>query len=74
MNVVAEIAIFLHTYTDLIEMENLSQIHKVLQCLIEMCVGNIDNQLVILDKLVIEPLNRILQLPALQTDQADKVL
>ncbi len=55
---------FLHTYTGYLASENLGQINKILQSLIEMCVGNIDNQLVILDKLVIEPLNRILQLPA----------
>ena len=54
---------FLHTYTGYLASENLGQINKILQSLIEMCVGNIENQIVILDKLVMEPLNRILQLP-----------
>ncbi len=63
MNVVAEVANFLHTYTGYLTSENLGQINRILQSLIEMCVGNIDNQLVILDKLIVEPLNRLLQLP-----------
>lgn len=60
---VAEVTAFLHTYTSDIGRENMGQIHRILQSLIEMCVGNVHNQQVIYDKLVIEPLNRLLQLP-----------
>ena len=63
MNFVAEIADLLLTYTnDMSHGEDLEQIHQILQALIEMCVGNFENQHDIL-KLVIEPINRILQLP-----------
>ena len=54
---------FLHTYSGDLTHNNLDQIHEILQSLIEMCVGNIKNQQVIFDKLVMDPLNRILQLP-----------
>ena len=63
MNVVAEVTSFLHTYASYLSSENLGHINKVLQSLIEMCVGNIKNQQVVLDKLIVEPLNRILQIP-----------
>ena len=62
MNIVAAVAEFLQTYTDEICAENYAQIEKVLQALIEMCVGNPPNQHVILEKQVIDPINRILQL------------
>ena len=62
MNFVAEIADLLLTYTnDMSHDEDLEQIHQILQALIEMCVGNFENQHDIL-KLVIEPINGILQL------------
>ena len=61
---VAEVAMFLHTYAgDLTQDENFSQVHQILQSLIEMSVGNVQNKQVIFDKLVVDPLNRILQLP-----------
>lgn len=63
VNVVAEVTTFLHTYTAGFNRENMGQIARILQALIEMCVGNVQNQQVIFDKLIIDPLNRILQLP-----------
>ena len=63
MNFVAEIADLLLTYTnDMSHGEDLEQIHQILQALIQMCVGNFENQRVVF-KLVIEPINRIFQLP-----------
>ena len=63
MNIVAEVADLLNTYTiDMSHSEDLKQVHQILQALIEMCVGNFENQHVIF-KQVVEPINRILQLP-----------
>ena len=63
MNIVAEVADLLNTYTiDMSHSEDLKQVHQILQALIEMCVGNFENQRVIF-KQVVEPINRILQLP-----------
>ena len=69
MNVVAEVAEFLQTFTKNISPENYKQIKEVLQALIEVCVGNADNQQVVLDKQVVEPINRILQLGKLHAGQ-----
>ncbi|XP_019851941.1 PREDICTED: inositol 1,4,5-trisphosphate receptor type 3-like [Amphimedon queenslandica] len=63
INVVAEVTAFLHAYTADFSQGNLAQISQILQALVEMCVGNVENQQVIYDKLVLDPLNRILQLP-----------
>ena len=41
---------------------DLRQINQILQTLIEMCVGNPKNQQVIFDAVIIEPLNRLLEL------------
>lgn len=54
---------FLHAYTADLSQGNLHEISQILQALIEMCVGSVENQQVIYDKLVVDPLNRILQLP-----------
>ena len=63
MNIVAEVADLLNTYTiDMSHSEDLKQVHQILQALIEMCVGNFENQHVIF-KQVVEPINRILLLP-----------
>ena len=62
VNIVAAVAEFLQTYTDEICAESYAQIKEVLQALIEMCVGNPPNQHVILEKQVVDPINRILQL------------
>lgn len=63
VNVVAEVTAFLHAYTADLSQGNLHEISQILQALIEMCVGSVENQQVIYDKLVVDPLNRILQLP-----------
>ena len=54
VNIVAEVAEFLQTYTNGICAENYDQIKEVLQALIEMCVGNPPNQHVILEKQVVD--------------------
>ena len=59
---VAEVTTFLHTYTSDLTRDHLGQIHQIIQALIEMSVGNVQNQKVIFDKLIVDPLNRILQL------------
>ena len=59
---VAEVAEFLQTYTNDMSSENFKQISEVLQALIEMCVGNAANQQVILDKHVVDSINRIMGL------------
>ncbi|XP_019861438.1 PREDICTED: uncharacterized protein LOC100634093 isoform X2 [Amphimedon queenslandica] len=61
-NVVAEVVAFLHTFTADMSRNNFEQIGAILQSLVEMCVGNIKNQQIAFDKLVLDPLNRILQL------------
>lgn len=58
----AEVVSFLHTFTNYSTMSSLKQISQIFQSLIEMCVGNIKNQQIVFDKLVMDPLNRILQL------------
>ena len=62
MNIVAEVAELLQTYTIGMCAENYEQIKAVLQALIELCVGNPPNQDVILEKQVVHPINMILQL------------
>ena len=63
VNFVAEVANLLLTYTnDMRVDEGLEQIHHILQALIEMCVGNLKNQQIVF-KLIIEPINKILELP-----------
>ena len=63
-NVVAEVATFLQTFTRELIGSDWRQINQILQALIEMCVGNPKNQLVIFDAVrVVEPLNRLLELP-----------
>ena len=64
MNVIAECCDLLQTYTtDISRSENLEELHHILQSLIETCVGNFQNQKVIFYKHVIEPIDRILQIP-----------
>lgn len=60
VNVVAEVANFLHTFTT--DGSDFIQINQIVQTLIEMCVGNPKNQQMIFDAVVVEPLNRILEL------------
>ena len=60
-DMVAAAAALLQTYTANISSENYEIVHKILQTLIEMCVGNSTNQLVILDKQVVDSINHLLQ-------------
>ena len=69
-NVVGEVVSFLHTFTADRSKSNLKQISQILQSLIEMCVGNIENQEIVFDRLIMDPLNRILQL-SLTHDNSD---
>ena len=65
INVVADVAVFLQTYTNQnypMCPDNYNQIKEVLQALTEMCVGNAKNQQVILNKHVVDSINRILLL------------
>ena len=59
---VAAAAALLQTYTANISSENYEIVHKILQTLIELCVGNSTNQLVILDHQVVESINHLLQM------------
>lgn len=58
---VAAVAVFLQTHTINFSTENTELVQKILQTLIEMCVGNTTNQLVILDHHVIDSINTLLQ-------------
>ena len=67
INVVGEVALFLqHFYTN-INSDTMELVHLILQTLIEMCVGNYPNQVVIYNRQIIEALNHILAI-----DIADK--
>ena len=70
VNVVAEVAEFLQAYTKGLSPDNYEQIKEVFQALIEVCVGNPENQQVVLDKQAVEPINVILGL----TRTAEKVV
>ena len=59
---VAAAAAILQTYTANMSSENYEIVHKILQTLIELCVGNSTNQLVILDHQVVESINHLLQM------------
>ena len=64
VNVISECCELLHTYTaDLSRNQNLEELHHILQSLIETCVGNFENQKVIFYRQVIEPIDKILQIP-----------
>ena len=61
---ISEICELLQTYTNnLTRNENLEEIYHILQSLIETCVGNFKNQKVIFYKQVMEPIDKILQIP-----------
>ena len=59
---VAAVADLLQTYANSDCSDNYEIIHKILQTLIEMCVGNPTNQLVILDHQIIESINHLLHI------------
>ena len=53
-------------------MSSLKQISQIFQSLIEMCVGNIENQQIVFDRLVMDPLNRMLQLSFSEQNNQDE--
>ncbi len=60
INVVGEVALFLqHFYSD-INAETMELVHLILQTLIEMCVGNYPNQVVLHNRQIVEALNHIM--------------
>ena len=62
VNVVGEVALFIqHFYQD-INAQTMELVHLILQTLIEMCVGNYPNQLVIFNRQILEVLNHIFRL------------
>lgn len=73
MNIVAEVAEFLQTYTNDLRSENYDPIKEVLQALTEVCVGNAPNQHVILDKHVVDCINRILELETVEQVKTVKI-
>lgn len=68
INVVGEVALFLqHFYTN-INNDTMELVHLILQTLIEMCVGNYPNQVVIYNRQIIEALNHILAIDIADRD------
>ena len=62
IDLVGGVASFLqHFYHDINE-ETVELVHLILQTLIEMCVGNYSNQLVIFNQQILEALNSIFQI------------
>ena len=62
VNVVGEVALFIQHFSHDINSETMDLVHLILQTLIEMCVGNYPNQLVIYNRQIIESLNHIFAL------------
>ena len=62
VNVVAEVAVFLQTFSLDVDRETMDLVHLTLQTLIEMCVGNYPNQQIIYHRQIIEALNYIFAL------------
>lgn len=62
VNVVGEVALFIQNFSLDINSETMDLVHLILQTLIEMCVGNYPNQLVIYNRQIIEALNHIFTL------------
>ena len=62
VNVVGEVALFIQNFSLGINSETMDLVHLILQTLIEMCVGNYPNQLVIYNRQIIEALNHIFTL------------
>ena len=59
VNVVGEVALFIQSFSLNINRETMDLVHLILQTLIEMCVGNYPNLLVIYNRHIIEALNHI---------------
>lgn len=62
VNVVGEVALFIQNFTLDLCSETIELVHLILQTLIEMCVGNYPNQVVIYSRQIIGSLNYILAL------------
>lgn len=62
VNVVGEVALFIQNFSLTVDSETMDLLHLILQTLIEMCVGNYPNQLVIYNRQIIESLNHIFTL------------
>ena len=62
VNVVGEVALFIQNFSHDINSETMDLVHLILQTLIETCVGNYPNQLVIYNRQIIESLNHIFDL------------
>ena len=60
INMVAEVADFLQYFYHDLNAEIVDLVYLMLQTLIEMCVGNYDNQIIIFNKQIITTINRIL--------------
>ena len=60
INMVAEVADFLQYFYHDLNAEIVDLVYLMLQTLIEMCVGNYDNQVIIFNKQIITTINRIL--------------
>ena len=59
VNVVGEVALFIQNFSLDVNSKTMDLVHLILQTLIEMCVGNYPNQLVIYNRQIIEALNHI---------------
>ncbi len=71
INVVGEVALFLqHFYSD-ITAETMDLVHLILQTLIEMCVGNYPNQVVLHNRQIVEALNHILAIDIADPQRSD---
>ena len=62
INLVGEVALFIHNFSHNISVETVELVHLILQTLTEMCVGNYPNQAVIFNRQVLEALNSIFQI------------
>lgn len=62
INVVGEVALFLQYFYTELNAETMDLVHLILQTLIEMCVGNYPNQVVLHNRQIVEALNHILSI------------
>ena len=70
VNVVGEVALFIHNFSLDINSETMDLVHLILQTLIEMCVGNYPNQEVIYNRQIIEALNHIFTLDVFDVENS----
>ncbi|XP_065910466.1 inositol 1,4,5-trisphosphate-gated calcium channel ITPR1-like [Dysidea avara] len=74
INLVSETCIFLQSFYVKVTKENIDLITEVLLTLIEMCVGNYANQVVIYNHQIIDIINRIIQTTVIRNCTLSKVL